>query len=383
MDDPVDDLIVAEAPAGARHIWVLDRPGLIAPARELAPAAAWCDDLRELRGLAGGHSGTADSPLRPDRPVGADGPYRPNGPVGADGSAAPLGSDPVIANPLVDDLAPHQIWMELPQSLDALDETLSALHALAGRHGVTDLQVVAGGRIKRMNRSMNEVAARYFDQVHASLGRRRARVLHFAGPRSRPARGSGWPRRNRIDSLDVEVVAHGGVFHVAGLDAGTGLLLSQLETIGRQLPADRPAEVLDLGCGNGVIAASVARRFGEAVRVAATDVSWLASDSARLTAAASGVEVAVSQADGLESVADASLDLILTNPPFHRGTARDSAPTLRMLAEAARVLRPGGQLWAVYNSHLPWARHLAEDLGPTRQVSRNRAYTVTRTVLAG
>ncbi len=93
-----------------------------------------------------------------------------------------------------------------------------------------------------------------------------------------------------------------------------------------------------------------------------------------------GAEVAVRQADGLEAVPDASLDLIVTNPPFHLGSARDSGPTLRMLADAARALRPGGELWCVYNSHLPGGEHLPERVGRTRQVARTRAYTVTRNV---
>ncbi|WP_409072386.1 methyltransferase [Neisseria meningitidis] len=51
-----------------------------------------------------------------------------------------------------------------------------------------------------------------------------------------------------------------------------------------------------------------------------------------------------------------------------------------MLADAARVLRPGGTLWCVYNNHLPWASHVQRTVGPTHQVVRNRRYTVIRTV---
>lgn len=351
MDDPVDDIIAAEAPSGPRHIWVLGRPGLVAEARERAATAVWCDDLRLLRTVQRDRSGLPD-----------------------------LVANPFADSPLLDAVSPHQVWMELPESLDALDETLSALCGLAARHCVNELHVVAGGRIRRMNRSMNEVGLRWFDEVSASLGRRHARVLHMSGPRSRPSRGSGWPHRHHIDALSLEVVAHGGVFHGAGLDAGTALLLQQLDAVEKNLPDDRAADALDLGCGNGVIATAVARRFGPRVSISASDVSWAAVDSTRMTAAANGVEVAVQQADGLEAVPDESLDLILTNPPFHRGPARDSAPTLRMLADAGRVLRPGGQLWCVYNSHLPWRGLLEERVGTTRRVAGTRAYTVTRTV---
>lgn len=346
VDDPVDEIIAAEAPPSARHIWILGRPRLIAAARPWAPTSFWCDDLRDLEPVRRSH-----------------------------------GED-IIANPMdgEEGPVPDQVWMELPESLDALDDILSTLHGLAAARGVTNLHVVAGGRIRRMNKSLNYVAARWFDDVHASLGRRRARVLHFSSPRVNPARGAGWPRRNRIRTmnLEVELVAHGGVFHGAGLDPGTALLLDQRGTMLSRLPSR--ARILDLGCGNGVIATTLALELQGAAAVSARDVSWIAVDSTRMTARANHIDVDVSQADGLRGIPDRSLDLVVTNPPFHRGSARDSAPTRRMLTDAGRVLRPGGQLWCVYNSHLPWGEHLDAEVGPTQQVARTKAYTVTRTI---
>lgn len=335
MHDPVDEVIASQAPQDARHVWILDRPALLEAARPWSPVHLWCDDLRD-RGVV---------------------------------------PDDMLANPWTTDLAPHHVWMGLPRSLDALDETLSVLHGLAARHGAEDLHVVAGARIRHMNRSANEVARRWFDEVWASRGLGKARALHFRGPRARPARGAGWPRRQRHDDLGIEVVAHGGVFHTAGLDAGTALLLDHLD----EALADHEegGGVVDLGCGNGIIAAAAARHGGGPVT--ATDVSWLAADSARLTARANGLEVEVLTGDGLTALADGSADLVLTNPPFHRGTAKESRPTYRMLADAARVLRPGGHLWCVFNSHLPWGEHLDATVGPTRQVARTRGYTLTCT----
>ena len=73
--------------------------------------------------------------------------------------------------------------------------------------------------------------------------------------------------------------------------------------------------------------------------------------------------------------------MIATNPPFHQGHAKESEPTLRMFDEAARVLRPGGQLWCVFNSHLPWRRELAARVGRTRVVAQDRNYQLTFTHL--
>lgn len=51
MDDSVDEVIAVEAPAGARHVLVLDRPALVDVARAWSPVNVWCDDLRDLARL--------------------------------------------------------------------------------------------------------------------------------------------------------------------------------------------------------------------------------------------------------------------------------------------------------------------------------------------
>jgi 16S rRNA (guanine1207-N2)-methyltransferase len=198
-------------------------------------------------------------------------------------------------------------------------------------------------------------------------------VLHFSSPRQRPAITGTWPRTNTVNGLTIR--AHGGVFHTAGVDAGTSLLLDYLDAIA----ADVHSDAVDLGCGNGVISAHLARLLPQAT-IHATDVSWQAIDSTHLTAQANQLNIVTHWCDGLVDVPHESVDVVVTNPPFHRGTAQDHAPTLAMLADAARVLRPGGTLWCVYNNHLPWASHVQRTVGPTHQVVRNRRYTVIRTV---
>src|SRR5260363_412740 len=326
--DPVDELIAAESPH-ADSVWVLGRPSLMHMAE--GRVAAWADDCRDLADI---REAIRLNPL----------------------TAGDVSDSPVV-------------WMSLPASLDELDELLGTLWRILG----PDAHIVAGGRIKHMSRSMNDVAARWFNEVHASLGVRKARVLHFSSPRQRPAITGTWPRTNTVNGLTIR--AHGGVFHTAGVDAGTSLLLDYLDAIA----ADVHSDAVDLGCGNGVISAHLARLLPQAT-IHATDVSWQAIDSTHLTAQANQLDIVTHWCDGLVDIPNESVDAVVTNPPFHRGTAQDHAPTLAMLADAARVLRPGGTLWCVYNNHLPWASHVQRTVGPTHQVVRNRRYTVTRTV---
>lgn len=257
------------------------------------------------------------------------------------------------------------LW-RLPRALGALDEYAQ----LIATHADPAVQVVAAERNKHLNRSMNDVLGRHFTTVHASLGRRKARALLASGPRATTA---SWPRSARIDALALDVVAHGATFSSNRLDRGTALLAGCID----EMPASGRA--VDLGCGSGILAALLARR---GLRVSAVDVAWSATDATRLTAAANGVTVEVERRNGLEDWHE-PIDLVVSNPPFHIGTAKDTSPTRELFAQAGRLLVPGGELWCVYNSHLPYLAWLRESVGPTTIVARDRSYLVTRSRRSG
>ena len=45
------------------------------------------------------------------------------------------------------------------------------------------------------------------------------------------------------------------------------------------------------------------------------------------------------------------------------------------------MLRPGGQLWCVFNSHLPYRKELNTRLGRTQVAAQDPHFTVTVTTL--
>jgi 16S rRNA (guanine1207-N2)-methyltransferase len=81
--------------------------------------------------------------------------------------------------------------------------------------------------------------------------------------------------------------------------------------------------------------------------------------------------------DGLAGQPDESVDLIVCNPPFHIGGAVHAGAAINLLGDAHRVLKPGGQLWAVYNTHLAYRAEMGRLVGPTTPISRNDKFTVT------
>lgn len=280
-------------------------------------------------------------------------------------NAAGAGATAIEQHPLEQVMTPDAplALLRLPRSLDRLD----AVARLLAAHAHPDAVLIAGNMLKHMTPAQNEVLRASFERVDVSLARGKARLLTARGSRHlapvEPARGYD-------PDHELHIVALPGVFAGASLDIGTRAMLDAPEG----LPAY--ATAIDLACGSGVLAAFLARRAPGA-RVIASDVSAVAVQSAALTAAANGVAVEAVLDDGLSQQPDASADLVVLNPPFHVGAAVHTGIALRLFAEAGRVLRPGGQLWTVWNSHLAYAPALERAVGPTRQAARTPKFTVT------
>ncbi|MFD4182084.1 class I SAM-dependent methyltransferase [Rhodococcus sp. NPDC058514] len=263
------------------------------------------------------------------------------------------------------------LLVQLPRSLSALAEIAEA----AARFADPEVVIYAGGRDKHITPAMNEVLARSFGDVHATRGRQKSRVLVARGPLDPPAEPT-YPVRERVSELDMEVVAHGAAFAGTKLDIGTRFLLDYLP---RMNPDARSA--IDLGCGTGILAVALARSRAD-LRVVATDQSAAAVASTAATARANGVgdQVTALRDDVMSTLGDATADLIVCNPPFHVGAAVHTGAALSMFRAAGRVLRDGGELWTVYNSHLGYRGALRKSVGPTELVGRNPKFTVARSV---
>ena len=261
------------------------------------------------------------------------------------------------------------VLLRLPRSLDELDEIAALIAARAS----PEVVVIAGGRIKHMTRGMNEVLARHFGQLDVSLARQKSRLLIARLPK---LGALAEPRRRFDADLDLWIVATGGVFAGTGLDIGTRALLDVLDRV----PSFQSA--IDVGCGTGILAAQLSRAHPGAA-VLASDQSASAAASATLTMQANGLDVRVTRDDAVSREPSGSADLVVLNPPFHTGAAVHSGVSTKLFEAAARVLRPGGELWTVWNSHLAYKPMLRSLVGETREVARTAKFTVTASTRGG
>jgi 16S rRNA (guanine1207-N2)-methyltransferase len=157
-----------------------------------------------------------------------------------------------------------------------------------------------------------------------------------------------------------------GTFAHGRLDEGTALLLGHL-------PPARPGErVLDYGVGTGFLAAGMRAAAPEATIVG------LEPDGLAALAARANVErLEVVVGEGWEPVSEhGPWDVVVSNPPYHRGKAETLAEVERFLEGLATQLMPTGVARCVVQRRfpleeraraagLPGARPMA-DAGPYR-----------------
>ena len=157
-----------------------------------------------------------------------------------------------------------------------------------------------------------------------------------------------------------------GVFAHGSIDSGTKLLL-------QRGPELHGATLLDLGCGTGAIAVTMARRRPDAV-VWAVDVNARARELTAANAAANGLtNVRVAAPDHVP--ADVRFDAIWSNPPIRVG----KSVLHQILGTWFARLAPDGSAALVVHKHLgadSLQRWLGEHGWPTQRLASSSGYRI-------
>ncbi len=173
-----------------------------------------------------------------------------------------------------------------------------------------------------------------------------------------------------IHSKRYQISSLPGVFAYDHLDPGTQYLLDYL-------PVPLSGEVLDFGCGTGIIGITAAS-LG-ASRVDMVDLDLYATASAERNVNQNDIRVArVTTGVGLQPFFETKYDYILSNPPFHSGNRVNYLPAQEFIRDSQQLLRQKGELYLVANRFLQYEDLLQKYYSETICVAANNRYKVLR-----
>lgn len=278
---------------------------------------------------------------------------------------APRAALPVqaITEPLPD---AKTVLLKVPKSQSLLRYQLDLIAARLPA-GTT---IIVAAKSKALTPSVRTLFEQFLDSVTVSLAYKKARILtgQLAAkvPAARPPM-HGW----MLPGSSIELHHLPGVFARKNLDVGARLLLENL-------PETAATDVIDLGCGNGVLGLSYAKRHP------AAQVTWVDESYLSIASVQQNIRVNLTESeqytavvdDCLSSFPDQSTDLILCNPPFHQEHTITDHIAQQMFRDAYRVLRKGGELRIVGNRHLGYHQILKRLFGDCDLIANNAKFVI-------
>ncbi len=126
-----------------------------------------------------------------------------------------------------------------------------------------------------------------------------------------------------------------GIFSKERVDFGTNVLLNGLDDLSNK------KDILDLGCGNGIIGIAIKKAY-PTINVVMADVNQKCIEISKENAIINKVDVDVIESDMYQNI-NSSFDLILSNPPIRAGKKK----VFEVVEEGYQHLRIGGEIICV------------------------------------
>ncbi|EGT4350822.1 23S rRNA (guanine(1835)-N(2))-methyltransferase RlmG [Cronobacter sakazakii] len=272
-------------------------------------------------------------------------------------------------SPLPD--APELVLMKIPKQLALLEQQLRALRKVV----TPQTRIIAGAKARDIHTSTLTLFEKILGPTTTTLAWKKARLIHcaFSAPALADAPETlSW----KLDGTLWTIHNHASVFSRTSLDIGARFFM-------QHLPEAVEGEMVDLGCGNGVIGLTLLAQNPQA-KVRFVDESYMAVASSRLNVetnlpeAMERCEFQVNNA--LTGVEPESFHAVLCNPPFHQQHAITDHIAWQMFQDARRCLKWGGELRIVGNRHLDYFRKLKKIFGNCTTVATNNKFVVLKAV---
>lgn len=262
------------------------------------------------------------------------------------------------------------IVLKNPKSLNYLEYELQLISSFYNE----EIPLIASDMTKNVHTSTVSLFEHYLKDVKTSLAWKKSRLI-LGRTSGKKEIINQFPVKYRPLDEDFELINYPNLFAFGRLDPGTAFLLSHFPFVANK------GKVIDLACGDGVIAMKAASKWPEA-EILCIDESYLAIKSARESFEKSGLsnKVEFLITDILSGVESASADLIMCNPPFHDNLSLSTGTSLEMFRQSAEVLKEGGELFVIANRHLGYEKHLGKIFSKAQIIKSNKKFSIIRAV---
>lgn len=270
--------------------------------------------------------------------------------------------------------APGVVLIKVPKTLALLEQQLRALRKVV----TAQTRIIAGAKARDIHTSTLELFEKVLGPTTTTLAWKKARLINctFSHPQLADAPQTlSW----KLEDTGWTIHNHANVFSRTGLDIGARFFM-------QHLPENLDGEIVDLGCGNGVIGLSLLAKNPQA-NVVFVDESPMAVDSSRLN-----VETNLPEAfercefminNALSGVEPFRFNAVFCNPPFHQKHALTDNIAWEMFHHARRCLKINGELYIVANRHLDYFRKLKKIFGNCATIATNNKFVILKAVKQG
>jgi 16S rRNA G1207 methylase RsmC len=249
--------------------------------------------------------------------------------------------------------------IKIPKSLDMFRLYLYQLSKSLAEDG----RVLCSFMTRHFSPQMLEMAGEFFESVEQSLAWKKSRLLILSQKKA----FNEIEILNSIEFAGTTFQQYFGVFSANNIDYASQFLIENLDV------QDGEQCVLDLACGNGILAHAVQQQAPES-ELHLVDDSVLAVESAKLNV--TGENVHVHHNDSLNNFKDKFFDLIVCNPPFHFEFENNIDVAISLFKGAKRCLKSSGRLLIVANQHLNYKTHLDKIFAKTVIKAENQKFVI-------
>ncbi|OUS31957.1 50S rRNA methyltransferase ['Osedax' symbiont bacterium Rs2_46_30_T18] len=264
------------------------------------------------------------------------------------------------------------VIIKVQKSLAQLEDQLHKLR----QHLHSDSQIIGCAMVKMIHSSTLSLFEKIIGPTKTSLAKKKARLIFSQYDNALKVSANPYPQSYLLEPSGLQILNHANVFSRARLDIGCRYFIEHIPS------GDEAIDIIDLGCGNGIVGIIAAQRNPKA-QIHFYDESHMAVASAEHNyhqAFNDNQQATFQVTDCLGNREKASADLILNNPPFHQQNAIGDFIAWQMFSQALLVLKKQGELWVIGNRHLDYQNKLVKLFGNCQQVHSNNKFVILKSI---